>query len=183
MKTFSFASPPRASGVYKIHNTKTGQYYIGQSADLRRRFQEWRSVLSTASFSHGSPLISHIAAAGSDDWEFTVLELVDIAELLDCERKHIEAAIKADPDHLLNITVCGKRAPRDPRGNAVFGRLSKVYDEDGNEMTHRDIAERFGISKETVAKKLADLRLKGIFELGIDEYHSQPHASRLKKAA
>jgi biotin operon repressor len=90
-------------------------------------------------------------------------------------------AAKADPELLLNITISGKRIANDTRGHADFGRLSTVYAEDGSVMSHVAIAARFGVFLKTVAKKLADLRAKGVYQLNIDEYYAQPHASRLKK--
>lgn len=40
MKTYPIGSPPETAGLYILTNRKTGHIYIGQSGNLRRRYNE-----------------------------------------------------------------------------------------------------------------------------------------------
>lgn len=68
-------------GIYVIRNKKTGQMYVGQSADIENRFKSHCQV---------SLVDVAIAVEGKDNFEFNVIEEVSQDNLLERERYWID---------------------------------------------------------------------------------------------
>lgn len=81
--------PPRSSGVYRILCIPTGKIYIGSSVDLRHRWDQHRRRLRRGI--HGN---AHLQLAwskyGEASFEFSVLEFVDLPDLLCAEQAWID---------------------------------------------------------------------------------------------
>ena len=77
------------SGVYKITNTITGDFYIGSSKNVKSR---WRShkVPSTWERFPNNPLYLNMKKYGIDKFEFEILEEVEIDRLKEKEQWFIE---------------------------------------------------------------------------------------------
>lgn len=80
-----------ASGIYTITNKENGNFYIGSSVNLKKRWKRHKSNLRTNKHDN-----AHLQRAwnkyGEDCFEFSVLEYVeDISLLLTTEQKYIDA--------------------------------------------------------------------------------------------
>lgn len=79
----------RISGVYKITNTVTGDFYIGSSKDVKRRWahHKYPSVWKN---NPNNPMYLDMKRYGLDYFEFQILEEVEIGQLKEIEQKFIE---------------------------------------------------------------------------------------------
>ena len=75
--------------VYKITNTITGDFYIGSSKNVKRR---WASHKWPSSWNKwpNNPLYLDMQKFGIDKFEFEILEEVEIEKLKETEQKFIE---------------------------------------------------------------------------------------------
>ena len=76
-------------GIYKITNTITGDFYIGSSKDVKRRWREhkWPSTWNKCP---NNPMYLDMQKYGVDKFEFQVLEVVEESFLKDAEQQFIE---------------------------------------------------------------------------------------------
>ena len=79
----------KISGVYKITNTITGDFYIGSSNDVKRRWAEHKCQ-SKWNECPNSQLYQDIQKYGVDKFEFQVIEEVEPEKLKEAEQKFIE---------------------------------------------------------------------------------------------
>ena len=79
----------KISGVYKITNTITGDFYIGSSNDVKRR---WAAHKCQSKWNEcpNSQLYQDIQKYGVDKFEFQVLEEVEPGSLKVAEQQFIE---------------------------------------------------------------------------------------------
>ena len=79
----------KISAVYKITNTVTGDFYIGSSNDVKRRWKEhkWPSSWKRCS---NSQLYQDMQKYGIDKFEFEILAEVEIEKLKEKEQQFIE---------------------------------------------------------------------------------------------
>ena len=77
-------------GIYKITNTVTGDFYIGSSKDVRRRWvsHKCKSVWNN---NPNSQLYQDMQKYGLDKFEFEILAEVEADKLKETEQKFIEA--------------------------------------------------------------------------------------------
>lgn len=66
----------KISGVYKITNTKTGDFYIGSSKDIKRRWLQHKR-LSSWKHSLNSQLYQDMQKYGLDNFKFEIIEETD----------------------------------------------------------------------------------------------------------
>ena len=80
----------KISGVYKITNTITGDFYIGSSKDVKRRWSshKWQSTWNEQP---NKQLYQDMQKFGVDKFEFEVLEIVEADKLKEIEQQFIEA--------------------------------------------------------------------------------------------
>ena len=79
----------KISGVYKITNTVTGDFYIGSSKDVKRRWMQHKCPSSWKRFSN-NPMYLDMQKYGVDKFVFEILEAVEIASLKEMEQQFIE---------------------------------------------------------------------------------------------
>lgn len=76
-------------GVYKIENTLTGDFYIGSSKDVKRRWWEHKKPSVWNRYSK-YPLYSDMQKYGVDKFDFQILTEVEIEQLKETEQQFIE---------------------------------------------------------------------------------------------
>ena len=76
-------------GIYKITNTVTGDFYIGSSKDVKRRWAEhkWPSSWNKQP---NNPMYLDMKNYGTDKFVFEILEEVEIEKLKEAEQQFIE---------------------------------------------------------------------------------------------
>ena len=76
-------------GVYKITNTATGDFYIGSSKDIKRRWSshKWPSIWNECP---NNPMYLDMQKYGTDKFEFQILEEVKPEHLKEKEQQFIE---------------------------------------------------------------------------------------------
>ena len=79
----------KISGVYKITNTVTGDFYIGSSKDVKRRWAEHKCP-SALKKCPDNPMYLDIQRYSIDKFEFEILEEVEIEHLKEAEQQFIE---------------------------------------------------------------------------------------------
>jgi group I intron endonuclease len=95
-------------GIYKITNTITNEFYIGQSNDIERRFMEHRSPKNLR---EGKSLVAlAMNEYGLNSFLFEVIEECEEAQLSDIERYYIK---KLNPEY--NQKENGYSVPSDVR--------------------------------------------------------------------
>ena len=79
----------KISAVYKIINTVTGDFYIGSSNDIKRRWaaHKWPSVWKRFS---NNPMYNDMQNYGIDKFSFQIVEEAEIASLKKVEQRFIE---------------------------------------------------------------------------------------------
>ena len=77
-------------GVYKITNQKTGECYIGQAVDIRKRWYEHCKAGIGIDTPQGNKLYKAINEYGLDDFSFELLEECKPEELNKKEKYYIE---------------------------------------------------------------------------------------------
>lgn len=79
----------KISGIYKITNTVTGDFYIGSSKDVKHR---WKSHkwLSTWNEYPNNPMYHDMQKYGTDKFEIQILEEIEIEHLKEAEQQFIE---------------------------------------------------------------------------------------------
>ena len=75
--------------VYKITNTVTGDFYIGSSKDVKRRWAEHKKPSIWKRFSK-NPMYLDMQKYGVDKFEFQVIAEVETDKLKETEQKFIE---------------------------------------------------------------------------------------------
>ena len=79
----------KISGIYKITNTVTGDFYIGSSKNVRRRWADHKSQ-SRWNECPNSPMYQDMQKYGIDKFVFEVLAEVEIEKLKETEQQFIE---------------------------------------------------------------------------------------------
>ena len=79
----------KISGVYRITNTVTNDFYIGSSKDVKRRWVEHKSPSSLKRFPNNQMYID-FQKYGLDKFAFEILEEVEECSLKEVEQQFIE---------------------------------------------------------------------------------------------
>ena len=79
----------KISAVYKITNTITGDFYIGSSKNVKRRWAEHKCKSSWKRFPN-NPMYLDMKNYGTDKFEFEIIAEVEIEQLKEVEQKFIE---------------------------------------------------------------------------------------------
>ena len=77
------------SGIYKITNTITGDFYIGSSKNIEKRWVEHKCQ-STWKRCSNNPMYQDMQKYGVDKFDFQILAEVEIDKLKETEQKFIE---------------------------------------------------------------------------------------------
>ena len=76
-------------GVYKITNTVTGDFYIGSSKDVKRRWRDHKCHSVWKNYPN-KQLYQDMQKYGIDKFDFQVIEEVESEYLKETEQKFIE---------------------------------------------------------------------------------------------
>ena len=79
----------KISGIYKITNTITGDFYIGSSKNIKQRWT-FHKCSSSWNEQPNNPMYLDMQKYGVDKFEFEVLEVVEIEKLKEMEQQFIE---------------------------------------------------------------------------------------------
>ena len=79
----------KISGIYKITNTITGDFYIGSSKDIKRRWRDHKCQ-SRWNRCSNSPMYQDMQKYGVDKFEFEILAEVEPGSLKEAEQQFIE---------------------------------------------------------------------------------------------
>ena len=79
----------KISAVYKITNTVTGDFYIGSSKDVKRRWKEHK-LPSIWKKHPNNPMYLDMKKYGLDRFDFEILAEVEIEKLKETEQRFIE---------------------------------------------------------------------------------------------
>lgn len=156
---------PEGCGVYIVRNRTTGQVYVGQSVDLRRRYAEWRATFSSGLGATNRALHGAIEVSNINDWDFVVFELSKKENLNRLEEEVIEKVRAQIGDRCINGTE--PKTTRMPSALQASLKLSQVTDESGVLMTNAQVAARCGVTRQAVKKRLAAWRAKGKYNITI----------------
>ena len=79
----------KISGIYKITNTITGDFYIGSSKNVKHRWAEhkWQSTWNECP---NNPMYIDMIKYGTDKFAFEILEEVEAEKLKETEQQFIE---------------------------------------------------------------------------------------------
>ena len=79
----------KISGIYKITNTVTGDFYIGSSKDAKRRWREHKCQ-SRWNECQNNPMYQDMQKYGTDKFEFQIIAEVEVDKLKEAEQRFIE---------------------------------------------------------------------------------------------
>ena len=79
----------KISGVYKITNTITGDFYIGSSKNVKERWKQHKKS-SVWKYYPNNPMYHDFQKYGTDKFEFQILEEVESEHLKEAEQQFIE---------------------------------------------------------------------------------------------
>jgi group I intron endonuclease len=83
------ASDFNKSGIYKIENLITNDFYIGSAICFRTRFNAHNSKLKNNKH-HNKHLYNAVLKYGQDNFKFTIIEFCGKDALLTVEQKHLD---------------------------------------------------------------------------------------------
>ena len=79
----------KISGIYKITNTVTGDFYIGSSKNIKERWV-YHKCKSTWNRYPNNPMYQDMKRYGTDKFVFEILAEVEVDKLKETEQKFIE---------------------------------------------------------------------------------------------
>ena len=162
------------TGIYKIENLITKKVYIGQSKCIEKRWQNHKTdAFNPVSHSYDNPLYRSIRKYGLNNFSFEVLEECLIEELNQKERDYIKKYNSFFDGY--NLTLGG-----DASGNKINKEkiIGVIKDLETTELYHREIAEKWNISKEMVQGINTGRYWKQDREYPIQKAH-QPKAKKI----
>ena len=156
----------KISGIYKITNTITGDFYIGSSKDVKRR---WRSHKwpSTWNKCPNNPMYIDMNRYGVDKSEFEILAEVEIDSLKESEQQFIELLkptyndVRANGRDFERYKKSKKKYEKTDKGKKSRRKAQNKYDNqlccyNGETITLCALSERFrrrGIIHPTIEAK------------------------------
>jgi hypothetical protein len=165
---YPLAGPPHSAGLYLVKNIKTLQVYVGQTVDLKRRYVEWRTAITTRLGLPNHAVADAMKSSDPADWVFEVFTECPANDLKRAEEKLVAKLIARGNQLCLNVPNAGVRKIK-PARQLGGVQLSEVLDENGVVLSYAQVAARLGIDKKSVGKRLARLRLAGRFKFNIKD--------------
>ena len=150
------------SAVYKITNTVTGDFYIGSSKNVKRRFaaHKWQSTWNKCP---NNPMYQDMQKYGVDKFEFEIVEEVEECSLKKMEQQFIETLKPTYNDRKANgldierFKKCQKKYNKtDKRKKCQKKYQNQLCCYNGETLTLCALRERFkrkGISNPTTRAK------------------------------
>ena len=112
------------SGIYKIINTVTGDFYIGSSKNVNRRWA-CHKCLSTWNECPNNPMYIDMQKYGLDNFSFQILEEVEIESLKETEQKFIETLKPTYNNYNANGFNTERRKERQKEYNKKYQKSPK----------------------------------------------------------
>ena len=156
----------KISGIYKITNTITGDFYIGSSKNIKRR---WRSHKWSSTWNKhpNNPMYIDMHNYGVDKFEFEILAEVEADKLKETEQKFIEMLkptyndIRANGWDIERKKEYNRKYRKTDKGKESRKKSSKKYDNrlccyNGETLTLCALSARFrraGIPHPTIEAK------------------------------
>lgn len=133
------------TGIYKIENLINHKVYIGQAQDIAKRWVNHRSAMNNPNdHCYNYHLYRSMRKYGIENFDFAILEECNIAELNEREKYWIQYYDSFFNGY--NATLGGDSSRNIPKENI----LGIIHDLETTEMKHREIAEKWSVSTETV---------------------------------
>lgn len=124
-------------GIYKITNIITGEFYIGQTNDIKRRWKEHRVKMKTNTT---KTLYAAMREYGIDNFTFEVLEECEEKDLLDREQYYIEKYKAMDYGYNMRKDDNFHREVNEKITNAIKEDLKNLS------LTQNEIAKKYNVS-------------------------------------
>ena len=156
----------KISGVYKITNTITGDFYIGSSKNVKRRWEEHK-LYSSWNKQPNNPMYLDMKKYGIDKFEFQILAEVEAEQLKEAEQQFIETlkptynSIRANGWDIERYKETNKEYNKSDKGKESHRKANnKYYNQlccyNGETLTLNALSMRFrrrGISNPTLEAK------------------------------
>lgn len=132
-------------GIYKIENLINHHCYIGQSVDIENRWlHEYQDAFNPNAASYNYPLSRAFRKYSKDQFNFSVIEQCSKEELNQKERYWISYYNSFFNGY--NQTLGGDSSIYTPKENII----GVIQDLKTTNLYHREIAQKWGVSQETV---------------------------------
>ena len=143
----------KISGIYKITNTITGDFYIGSSKNVKRRWIEHKAP-SNWNKHPNIPLYHDMQKYGVDKFVFEILEVVEIDSLKEKEQKFIETlkptynSNRAKGWNIERLKEAQKKYNKSDKGKKSNKKAHNKYDNqlcfyNGQTLTLNALSKRF----------------------------------------
>ena len=140
-------------GIYKITNTITGDFYVGSSEDVTRRWNEHK-LPSTWNKCPNNPLYQDFKKYGADKFAFEILAEVEADSLKEKEQQFIETLKPAYNDRNANGLNVERRKESKKKYKKEYQNQLCFYN--GQTLTLNALSQRFwrqGISNPSAEAK------------------------------
>lgn len=132
-------------GIYKITNLTNNKSYIGQSVDINKRWSRHRHDAFHNNHNYNSHLYKSMRKYGLENFTFEIIEECLRVELNEKEKYWIHYYDSFYNGY--NETLGGDG------GSGIINKeniIGIIYDLKNTELYHQEIADKWGVSKETV---------------------------------
>ena len=154
------------SGIYKITNTITGDFYIGSSKDVKRRWATHKCK-STWKQNPNKQLYKDMQKHGTDKFAFEIIAEVEVEQLKEMEQQFIETLkptynnIRANGFDFERRKKYNKEYQKSDKGKEAHRKANNKYDNqlccfNGETLTLNALSKRFkrmGIPHPTLEAK------------------------------
>jgi group I intron endonuclease len=110
-------------GIYKIINTYNGNYYVGSSKDIDRRWNEHLKKLKSGN--HQNILLQRAwNKYGENNFKFKVIENCDLNVLLERENFYLS---KNPKYNIARVAKGGDTISNNPNRDLIIEKISKIF--------------------------------------------------------
>jgi hypothetical protein len=151
-------------GIYKIINTYNGNYYVGSSKNIDRRWNEHLKKLK--SDNHQNTILQRAwNKYGEDNFKFEVTETCDLSILLERENLYLS---KNPKYNIVMVAKGGDTISNNPKRNLIIEKISKSSSGKNNpnyggKFKNNDWLNKQKISNSKVHLKITDTLTNQVF--------------------
>jgi predicted GIY-YIG superfamily endonuclease len=163
MTSFQLNYPPACAGLYFLKHVPSQRVYVGGTKNLKRRLRQWRDSSYRAGLQ--SKLYEAFGETELEDWEFVVAKEMpgaDLETLKQVEEAAIKKILDQRPESCLNTDT----AVPPQRGD---GGAKTTLTYRGKPISQTQAAVVLGCQPNTVSKRLAQKRKRGVFSVTVEE--------------